>query len=88
MHTPMLRHASRFPQRLSDTVNSAPDSVPISTTPAETIAAPAPQSPGFAPRPLLRILNRTGRLTFDAMLLIVFAPVIAVWWLNEKRHKR
>lgn len=33
-------------------------------------------------------LNRAGRLTFDALLLIVFAPVIAVWWLNEKRRKR
>ena len=37
---------------------------------------------------VLQALNRAGRLTFDAMLLIVFAPVIALWWLNEKRHKR
>ena len=37
---------------------------------------------------VLQALNRAGRLTFDALLLIVFAPVIAVWWLNEKRRRR
>ncbi len=37
---------------------------------------------------VLHALNRAGRLTFDALLLFIFAPVIAVWWLNEKRRKR
>lgn len=37
---------------------------------------------------VLHALNRAGRLTFDALLLIVFAPVIAIWWLNEKRRRR
>ncbi len=35
-----------------------------------------------------QVLNRAGRLTFDAMLLVVFAPVIAIWWINEKRRRR
>ena len=36
----------------------------------------------------LQILNRAWRLTFDALMLFIFAPVIAIWWLNKRRNKR
>ncbi len=73
----------RSPLRHSGTGKRASENTPV-----ETILVPEPPYARFAPHPLLQFVNRTGRLTFDAMLLIVFAPVIAVWWLNEKRHKR
>lgn len=40
------------------------------------------------PRSALQVVARAGRLTWDATLLLVFSPVIAVWWLLERRHRK
>lgn len=39
-------------------------------------------------RSALQVVARAGRLTWDATLLLVFSPVIAVWWLLERRHRK
>jgi hypothetical protein len=71
------------------TQNTPVTSIPSADlAPVEAKRLPAPPPLFFETHPLLQVLNRAGRLTFDALLLIVFAPVIAIWWLSEKRHKR
>ena len=57
-------------------------------TPIEPVTGGHEQPNQTTQASVLQALNRAGRLTFDALLLVVFAPVIAVWWLNEKRRKR
>ncbi len=83
LQTAAPRHLLRAPQRHTGTSKRESENAPV-----ETSIAPEPQYISVTPHPLLQIFSRAGRLTFDAMLLIVFAPVIAIWWLNEKRHKR
>lgn len=59
------------------------------TTPVQLAVAPsieAPQKPGL-PLSALRLVARAGRLTWDATLILIFSPVIAVWWLLERRHR-
>jgi hypothetical protein len=36
----------------------------------------------------LNVATRATRLTLDAMLILVFSPVIAGWWMLERRHKK
>jgi hypothetical protein len=36
----------------------------------------------------VRMVDRTARLTMDAVLLLVFSPVIAIWWLLERRNRK
>ena len=77
------RHPAPLAQNMPGTNIPSADRAPVE-------AKRPPASPPFVSEanPSLQVLNRAGRLTFDAMLLIVFAPVIAIWWLNERRHKR
>jgi len=37
---------------------------------------------------VLQTLARATRLTADATLILLFSPVIAVWWLLERRHRK
>lgn len=62
-------------------------------TPAqETRQKPEAAALALTPRPAtniaVRALNRTARLTMDAVMITVFSPVILVWWLGEKWPKR
>lgn len=82
IHAATPRQSLRSPQRHTGTSKREPGNAPV-----ETSFAPEPRA-HLRQRPLMQIFSRAGRLTFDAILLIVFAPVIAIWWLNEKRHKR
>lgn len=34
------------------------------------------------------LVDRTARLSMDAVLLLVFSPVIAVWWLVERHNRK
>lgn len=81
-HAPMLRQTPSALQRPPEAYEATSDSAAVETNLKHSM-----QNTDLAQRPLIHILNRTGRLTFDALLLIVFAPVIAIWWLNEKRRK-
>ena len=84
---PMLRHAPRSPQNPTGRKEPAPDrDMPASLEATRSISHGSAAQSLF--RMSLQALNRAGRITFDALLLIVFAPVIAIWWLNEKRRKR
>lgn len=49
------------------------------------IEAPAAQSPLSA---ALEFGERALRLTMDGVLIVVFSPVIAAWWMLERRHKK
>ena len=57
-------------------------------TPIEPVTGGHEQPNQTTQASVLQALNRAGRLTFDALLLFIFAPVIAVWWLNEKQRRR
>ncbi len=54
----------------------------------EPVAAGAAIMPVGVLNAVSRALIRTGRLSMDAILLIVFAPVIAIWLLGEKWQRR
>lgn len=82
-------------------VASSVASTPIMPTAVEelesattTLPLAAPQTRTFTamsenlPRWALQVVARAGRLTWDATLLLVFSPVIAVWWLLERRHRK
>ena len=34
------------------------------------------------------VANRAARLGCDAVIILLFSPVIAIWWLLERRHRR
>ena len=36
----------------------------------------------------LGLLDRGVRLTMDAVIILVFSPVIGIWWLMERRRHR
>jgi hypothetical protein len=83
LHAPPQRTATQL------THEPAANQPPVQdATPIEPVARSQEPTAQTMRAKVLQGLSRTGRLTFDALLLIVFAPVIAVWWLNEKRHKR
>jgi len=36
----------------------------------------------------VHVADRACRLLLDAILILVFSPVIAIWWLAERRHRK
>ncbi len=36
----------------------------------------------------IHVADRASRLLLDAVLILVFSPVIAAWWLVERRHRK
>jgi len=36
----------------------------------------------------VHVADRTCRLFLDAILILVFSPVIAIWWLAERKHRK
>jgi hypothetical protein len=95
---PLQSRVRSFPVRTITSqprVTAQPAQVPrVEAGPAQT-APPATARPVAADRPqsgltqsVLRVVARAGRLTWDATLILIFSPVIAVWWLLERRHRK
>jgi hypothetical protein len=36
----------------------------------------------------VHVADRACRLLLDAILILVFSPVIAIWWLAERKHRK
>lgn len=58
----------------------------VETTPADT--KPLPRTSASVTQSALQLATRAARLTADATLILLFSPVIAVWWLLERRHRK
>ena len=67
-----------------------------SLTAGSSASASKPVAPLTAPqrtaqdklRAALGLLDRGARLTMDAVIILVFSPVIGIWWLMERRRHR
>lgn len=68
----------------ADKREAAASALPLAEPHTRTFTAKSDNLPLSA----LQAVVRAGRLTWDATLLLVFSPVIAVWWLLERRHRK
>lgn len=58
-----------------------------------TAVRPAKSPPGrlrasAAVMSAVHVADRACRLLLDAILILVFSPVIAIWWLAERKHRK
>lgn len=62
---------------------ATPDAAPLSS-PTRIVAAP----PRNRIESVAVFVRRTVQLSMDALILIVFSPVITGWWMVERRRRR
>lgn len=51
-------------------------------------ASPAGLRASAALMSAVHVADRACRLLLDATLILVFSPVIAIWWLAERKHRK
>ncbi|MGE0381238.1 MAG: hypothetical protein AB7H53_17475 [Hyphomicrobium sp.] len=61
------------------------DVAPEEIAAATSLPLPARQSALMA---AINLGDRASRLLMDAILIVAFSPVIAAWWLIERRHRK
>jgi len=70
---------------LADLTND-PSAFSAAVSPAKS--RPAGLRASAALMACLHVADRACRLFLDAILILVFSPVIAVWWLAERKHRK
>lgn len=81
---PIAEDVAARPSGRTPAVSSAREPLASHELP-KPFATPEPQSRISA---ALELGERALRLTMDGILIVVFSPVIAAWWMLERRHKK